>query len=295
MSDPVQVWWLSLVAIAALNVGAWSLSARLLPRTLVRLPVELQRSRRALLWLSAGYVAGCAFRSVLPMVDVPRICLYDSPVSYIAVGRTVATLAELCFAAQFAILLREAGAGTRMPWVSALGGAVVPLIVLAEAFSWSAVLTTNNLLHAVENALWAVTAVLVMAGFAAARTRFAPDARRVADAILVAGAAYVAYMALVDVPMYHARWRAGLAAGHELLPVAAGIAEIVQRCTPTRDWAAWRGDVDWLTLYFSVAVWISIALAHAPALQSAQRASGSAERRTRRGAAGRAAAIRPRT
>jgi hypothetical protein len=31
-----------------------------------------------------------------------------------------------------------------------------------------------------------------------------------------------------------------------------------------REWSAWRHDVAWLSLYFTVAVWISIALVHAP-------------------------------
>ena len=86
--------------------------------------------RRRLLWLSALYVLGCGFRSVLPMIDVPRLCLHDTWVSYIAVGRSVATVAELAFAAQWALLLREAGA-TRA------SRAVVPLIVAAEILSGS--------------------------------------------------------------------------------------------------------------------------------------------------------------
>ena len=269
MAEAVKVWWLALVAVAVVNAVAWGVSARVLERRIAGFPPALQRSRRVLLWLAAGYVAGCAFRSVLPMVDVPRICLYASPVSYIAVGRTVATLAELCLAAQFALLLREAGSAARMPAVMASAAAIVPLIALAEVFSWSAVLTTNNLLHAFENSLWAITALLVMAGFAAARGRLVRRSRRLIDAVLVAGAVYVAYMAWADVPMYVARWRADVAAGEPTLSLAAGLAEVLRPCVPAGDWAAWRDDVTWLTLYFSLAVWISIALPHCPPFAAA--------------------------
>jgi len=41
----------------------------------------------------------------------------------------------------------------------------------------------------------------------------------------------------------------------------------LRRCIVTRDWAVWRQDVAWLSLYFTVAVWASIALAHAPPLR----------------------------
>jgi hypothetical protein len=32
----------------------------------------------------------------------------------------------------------------------------------------------------------------------------------------------------------------------------------------TSDWQAWREDVPWMTLYFTVAVWFSIAIPHVP-------------------------------
>jgi hypothetical protein len=44
--------------------------------------------------------------------------------------------------------------------------------------------------------------------------------------------------------------------------VAAGAADAASRWTVSHDWAHWRSEVVWMTLYFSVAVWISIALAH---------------------------------
>src|SRR5262245_58490085 len=109
MTDPVMLWWALLSSVALLNVAAWVFSARLLNRRAATLPASIHSTRRLILWLAAGYVAGCAFRSILPMVDVPRICLLDTPLSRIFIGRSVATFAELCFAAQFALLLREAG------------------------------------------------------------------------------------------------------------------------------------------------------------------------------------------
>ena len=48
-----------------------------------------------MLLFCAGYVFGCAFRSFLPRADVQRICLFDTWLSSVFVGRTVATVAEL--------------------------------------------------------------------------------------------------------------------------------------------------------------------------------------------------------
>ena len=69
-----------------------------------------QRSARAMrwrqVWLSAPFVFGCAFRSVFPRADVQRIVVVDSWLSSVAVGRMVAMIAEVSFAAQCALFLR---------------------------------------------------------------------------------------------------------------------------------------------------------------------------------------------
>ena len=269
MANPVMLWWALLCSVALLNVAGWIFSARLLTRRAATLPASIHATRRLILWLAAGYVAGCAFRSILPMVDVPRICLHDTPLSRIVIGRSVATIAELCFAAQFALLLREAGRLNARPLIALLSPVLFALIALAELFSWSAVLTTNNLLHAIENSLWTLGAALGLVGFASLHRRSDVRGARFIVAVLVCGIAYLAFMTMVDVPMYLARWQSGMAAGHERLSLQEWLGEIMARCTVVREWPAWRSDVPWLSLYFTTAVWISIALVHAPPLAAA--------------------------
>jgi hypothetical protein len=280
MSGDLLIWWAVLCAAAAFNVAAWVGSAWLLGRRQVALAPGVYRTRRRLLWLSAGYVLGCGFRSILPMVDVPRMCLHDTVLSRIAVGRSVATVAELCFAAQWALVLREAGAAAGSRSALLVARIVVPLIFVAELLSWGAVLTSNYLLHAAENSLWTLAALFAAAAFAVLLARPGDGQRRVLVAAIVCATAYVTFMALVDVPMYVARWQADLAAGNAPVAIAAGLRDVLQRCTVTRDWGAWRQDVPWLTLYFSVAVWISIALAHLPAFA---RVSGTPDAAVRPG------------
>ena len=261
MQGALLAWWLALCAAALVNVLAWAWSARLLARGAAHVPAEVLAWRRTLLWLSAGYVAGCAFRSIFPMVDAPRICLHDTWISRIVVGRTVATAAELCFALQWALLLREAGVGARTATFA--GRLIVPIIAVAEIFSWSAVLTANYLLHAIENSLWVLAGALALAGFISLRTRAEGRVARFLEAAILSAAGYLAFMVMVDVPMYLSRWRAAAGA---TLPIEQGLRTLLERCVVEHDWGTWRGDVLWLTLYFTVAVWISIALAHAPRL-----------------------------
>lgn len=264
MDPETRVWWTFLCLVAALNVVVWLLSAR-------RLRGADAGSTRLQLLLSAGYVAGCAYRSVLPVFDIQRLCLVDSWASSVIVGRSVATVAELCFAAQWAVLLAGSSArcGSRAGRVVA--AALVPTIALAEGFSWHAVLTTSNLGHVVEESLWGLAAAAAALTLLALARRHAGRARLLLQAAALAGCVYTAYMVAVDVPMYWSRWLADEASGRAYLTLAQGLADASQRWTVSHRWADWRSEVLWMSLYFSLAVWISIGLVHVRQVPVARR------------------------
>lgn len=266
MAAETLTWWTVLSTVAVVNVLFWGVSARLLRPRLAGAADAFDRDfRRLQLLLSAGYVAGCAWRSVMPVFDVPRLVLVDSWFSSVVVGRSVATVAELCFAAQWALMLRAAGYTADSRSVRFAARLLVPLIIAAETCSWHAVLTTANLGHVIEESLWGVCAVIVLLGLLWTSLRLHGRLRAFALACSVAGAAYAVYMFGVDVPMYWARWLADEAQGRAYLDVTQGLADASSRWVVTYDWAHWRSEVIWMTSYFSVAVWISIGLAHAPA------------------------------
>src|SRR5262245_53023342 len=172
------------------------------------------------------------------MIDVPRFCLHETPLSRIFLGRSVATVAELAFVAQWALLMREAGAvrAARL---------VVPLIAGAEVLSWIAVLTRNDLFHALENGTWTLVAAFAIS-FLASRWRYeGPTGRKVIVAAAGAAAAYIAFMVIYVLPMYLVRWYAG----QETVAFAQGLAETLRLCTVQRDWQHWWQDAAWLTPY----------------------------------------------
>lgn len=264
-----HAWWSLLCAVAVVNAVAWSLSVLVLRRRHAGGPDwDLRRWQ---LLLSAGYVAGCAWRSAVPVFDVPRLVLVDSWASSVLVGRSVATVAELCFAAQWALLLHAAARACGSASGRAASRVLVPMIVLAEVCSWHAVLTTANLGHVIEETLWGTAALVVVGALLVMRRRLAPALQPLVLLIVAAGLAYAAYMFGVDVPMYWARWVADEAAGRAYLDVAQGLRDVATRWVVSADWTHWKTEVTWMTLYFSVAVWASIGLAHAPAWQRAVR------------------------
>lgn len=265
------MWHTLLRAVAVLNLALWSLSAFAVPHAEAAIHAETDVAFHRQLLLSAVYVVGCAFRSVFPVYDIPRLVLVDSRLSSVFVGRSVATVAELCFAGQWALIVRRIAELSHGPFAHIVSTAIVPLIVLAEGFSWHAVLTTEQRGHVVENSIWGMTAALVVA------TMLTTGLHRFAElypptiAWCIGGAAYVGFIFLFDVPMYCSRWRAEQRSGRQYLSVARGLVDVYRRWTVSYRWEDWRSEVLWMSLYFTFGVWISVSLVYASVALAAHR------------------------
>jgi hypothetical protein len=264
MSGSVISWWYFLGAMAAFNIAVLCLSAIALKRRSDAWSPKEYSTRRALLILSAVYVFGCAFRCFFPVYDIPRICMVDSWLSSVMVGRAVATAAELCFVAQWALMLREISRAADSVVGTVTSAALVPLIAIAEICSWYSVLTTSNIGHVAEESIWGLSVAMLVASLVSILQRCTAARRSVLLACCVAGSIYVAYMFLVDVPMYWTRWIADEVSGRHYLSIMQGAHDATVRRLVSHRWQDWKNEVVWMSLYFSVAVWISIALVHAP-------------------------------
>ncbi len=273
MEKEVFSWWLFLCAVSALNMLAWVITAVTVHRRQGLLAADVLGLRRWQLVLSAGYVLGCAFRSVLPVYDVPRLCLFDTWLSSVVVGRSIATIAELCFVAQWALMLRETSRATESRLGRVAAAALVPLIVVAESFSWYSVLTTSNIGHVVEESIWGLCAGLMVMSLMVLWPRSAARWRPLLGTWCVAGVVYVAFMFLVDVPMYWGRWLADEASGRVYLSLAQGASDVTGRWIVSHQWETWKSEVLWMSMYFSLAVWLSIALVHVPVPRRARAAA----------------------
>lgn len=267
MTSETYFWWQFLCVASAINILAWSISAVVLKMRCDSMPAEVYALRRAQLLLAAGYVFGCAYRSLLPVFDIPRICLFDTWMSSVMVGRTVATIAELCFAMQWALLLREISLETDSSLGRYVSMALFPLITIAETCCWYSVLTTSNLGHVFEESLWGLSAALVVISLIAVWARCTAMLRHMITVLCVTGLAYVAFLFTIDIPMYWERWMTHGTSGHPYLSINQGIVDASGRLMVSHRWEDWKSEVVWMSLYFSVAVWLSISLIHMPALR----------------------------
>ena len=256
-SNPLAWWWAMLTLVSGVNIAVWFLLYR-----------ELQPAAGPssnpdvglMLLFCAAYVFGCAFRSLLPRADVQRICLFDTWLSSVMVGRSVATVAEVAFAAQWAIILHQLGTMTGAETTVNVAWVIVPLILIAECFSWHAVLTTNYRGNAIENSIWAVTFFIIGIGLCRLLPEFDGPVRAVLIVSILGIVAYLAFLMTVDVPMYLSRWRAGVEDGRTHLKPIEGLRDVSTRWIVAHDIAEWKGEIAWMSLYFSMAVWSSLAL-----------------------------------
>jgi hypothetical protein len=264
IASEVAVWWAVLCVLGVFNVCVWGFSSWFFLRFKSHAPSHFA-TRFPHILLSAGYVLGCAFRGLLPRADVQRIVLYDSWLSSVFVGRSVATIAELCFVAQWALLLHELGSDHEDKLVTKISLVVVPLIVVAETSSWYAVITTSYLGNAIEQSLWTFTAGLMACALVVLWRRAEGGAHRTfLGAAVVACTGFVAFMCTVDVPMYLSRWQADELSGRAYFSLLEGLRDVSGHWIVTHSYQDWRDEIAWMTLYFSVAVWISLYLVHAP-------------------------------
>ena len=258
-SNPLAWWWSALTLISGVNIAVWFVLYRQLQQQGTG-SLGSASGIQIMLLLCAAYVFGCAFRSLLPRADVQRICLFDTWLSSIVIGRSVATVAELSFATQWALILHQLGTVTGADTTLNAAWVIVPLIVIAQCFSWYAVLTTNYVGSAIENSIWAVAFFIAGIGLCRLLPEFDGPVRVVLVISIVGIAAYLAFLMTVDVPMYLSRWRAEVGDGSPLLSPLEGLRDASTRWVVTHDLAEWKDEIAWMSLYFSMAVWASLAL-----------------------------------
>src|SRR6266487_3022749 len=249
-SNPLAWWWGLLTVVSGANIAGWFL----LYRQLHEQPTGSLGSTSGIelmLLLCAAYVFGCAFRSLLPRADVQRICLFDTWLSSVVVGRSVATVAEICFAAQWAMILHQLGMMTGADTTLNAAWVIVPLILVAECFSWYAVLTTNYLGNAIENSIWAVAFFIPGIGLCRLLPEFNGPVRVVIALPIIGIAGYLAFLMTSDVAMYLTRGLAEVAHGRKRLRPLEGLRFASTRWVVTHDLAEWKHEIAWMSLYFS--------------------------------------------
>jgi len=257
LDNPVALWWIFLVSVTFLNL-------------IFLIWLNLYRKTKKsyftdkLFFLSSIYTIICAYRSVFPKADVQRIALFDTWLSSVFLGRTLATIAELAFVAQWALVLTSYSKSVKEKRALVLASFILPLITLAEVFSWYAVISTNYLGNTLEESLWALTYSLIFFCLMFLHKTLTPPLKLASKIASLGSFFYVLFMVLVDVPMYWNRYLADELVHKKYFSFMDGIIDLNTRWQVTYNISDWRSEIPWMSLYFSFAVWVSLALTFIP-------------------------------
>jgi hypothetical protein len=263
--NPVAIWWVFLTLASIVNIIAWSWTRVYLYKGVSFKnfnPFKL--SEENLIWFSAFYVFGCAYRSFFTKADVQRICLFDSWFSSVFLGRSVATIAEIAFVIQWAIILRFLASSTKDQFSRTISFIIVPIIIIAECFSWYAVISTNYFGNMIEESLWTVAYALIMFALIKLRTKFKGALLYAFNISIFSCFCYILFMIFVDVHMYFNRWTLDSKLSKNYFTFTEGIIDLNTRWVVTHDIGIWKTEIPWMSLYFSFAVIVSILLCYVP-------------------------------
>lgn len=265
LTNPVSLWWIFLVFASITNIIFWSWTRLFLYKHVsIKHFKILEFKPDNLIWFSAFYVFGCAYRSVFTKADVQRICMFDTWLSSVFLGRTIATIAELAFVIQWAIVLRYVAKLAGDKHVEKMSYLIVPLIIIAECFSWFAVITTNYLGNTIEESIWTITYSLIAVMLVMLWPKFKGAFKYAISLSVFCNIIYILFMIFVDVKMYFTRWQADLALNKSHFRFVEGIIDLNTRWIVTHDIELWKTEIPWMSLYFSFAVLVSIGLCYVP-------------------------------
>jgi len=250
--NKTYIWWKFLCVTAVINIIVWLVA--------IWMNSDTSDFSYAHPILSGIYVMTCAFRSFYPRVDLERYCLIDTPLSSVVLGRSFATIAEICFSIQCALLIYDLGVLLNSSAIVYISYSIVPIIVLAQACCWYAALTLKHIWHAAEEFAWLIMVFLAAACFYTGFNALDGFYRVLMGIGLLScmGSAYI--MLFLDIPMYFSRNQNDSKAGTKYLSLEEGIRDAVNRRVQTNDWSVWKKEALWITPYFTFGVWLSIGM-----------------------------------
>jgi len=145
-------------------------------------------------------------------------------------------------------------------WIIFIAYVIVPIIVLAQICCWHAMLTLNYFWHAIEEFLWVI--MLALAAACCISGYFVLDGipQLLMLVGLVSSIGAAAIMLFVDIPMYFRRTQQQTRLGVKYLGIAEGIKDAANRRNKKRKWRIWKTEVVWISSYFTIGVWLSIAM-----------------------------------
>ena len=228
-------------------------------------PLKQQSAMNVCCWI---FVLVAGYRSTFPRIDVPRICWFDSPFSYIVYGRISASIAEICWAFQISIVLSNFASGLAAHTTYKMALLIVPLAIVAECFSWTCISIENRLYCTCEESIWTVIFLIAFLGHIYLYKRVGYVNPPTSLGIGYFGYSIFLFLCIIaqllQVVLYVTRYIEDTQNNVKYKGFIQGF-ELLHSCkTISKNIDDWGDDAAWMTGYFSICVWSSIWLTIPP-------------------------------
>ena len=192
-------------------------------------------------YLMAVYVIVNCLRAIYPKRDVESTCLHKSHLSSIMFGRTIATIAEICFI----LLLINYYKSISDNNISSKTNLVLIIIIISEVFSWLGCLTKNQIYNSLEESGWLVSFLIF--------SKITWDILRVRNDDfnlkfqLFCYTCFIIFLFFIDIPMYYNRYK-----NHKkgYLSINQGLKSIMSCKIVTNNYDTWKDEILWQSGYF---------------------------------------------
>lgn len=256
----VYIWWIFLILVSIFNINY-----------IVNflLTNEMDNFQRKLTLLAMVYTVVCGIRSAFPKKDVECVCLFNSPLSWPLFGRSIATVAELCYIKLIILIItkviKDVDSEDNFLKIYILDK-LFPFIAIAQLFSWMGCLTKNNLWNASEESIWMITfTIITIININIYNKLSLLDDSLKNNAIksllklaIPFGILFVVFLIIIDIPMYISRWKKN--PNPKYKPMYENIKNLAQCKKVSKSFETWKQDIPWQTGYFTFGVWSSIGL-----------------------------------
>ncbi len=234
--------------------------------------------------LASIYAVVCAIRSLWPRKDIEKVCIFNSKMSTPLVGRSLATIAELCFIVVIIFIMLHVNknvenfTGNKNKNIVLTLKLILPIIIIAEILSWIGCITEFELWNAAEESLWGISGIIVsiigiLLYLSISNLKSNPKIHSLSMFLKIftfCTICFSVFMVFDDIPMYIKRWKNkdtnkdDKVSWNEFkndfkqknnISFIKGIQEMNKCKKVTNSYKEWKDEIPWLTGYFTLGVW----------------------------------------
>ena len=276
-------WWTFLIVVSIFNIAFI---------TNYYFTHSLNNKQTFVFILAFIFAIVCAIRTISPTKYTEKTCFLKTKIFTPFIIRTLATIAELAYIILCVyvfihiIKLIQQYSNKKLGHIKPYVYAVIPIIVLAEIFSWSGSITEYQPWNISEEVMWLV-ATLIFIGLSLyilsiIKNIKSPKIKSVYNFFTITipiATVFAGFLAIVDIPMYVNRWKEDKKLDVKPIKIET-IKDFVldfkekhrldydkkfndlQQCRKVdQSFDEWKQEIPWLTGYFTIGVWSSFALA----------------------------------